>query len=298
VRWDLLGPLAIAGLVLGWRQRRRLWLLYALGGAYLISMAAFFVMGRYRLPAASLLLVFAAGAIDAMWAAWSRRDRRRLVIGGVALLLGVVIVHRPSSEEQPVMSPQVYTLLGAAHLAAGELGEAVAAQQKAVELAPGSAETRYNLASTLYRAGKLDEAIAEFRRVAAMTPEFADTWSYLGNLLLEKGDLAGSVAAQRRALAIEPHRGVHLYNLARALCQAKLNAEASAVLDSLDAVRDPLYTAQGRIIRATVLANTGHTAEAAALVRVYLRDNPGASRRPQLEELLREWEKEAPSTAR
>jgi tetratricopeptide (TPR) repeat protein len=291
VRWDLVGPLAIAGLALCWRERRRGWLLYGLVGVYLFSMAAFFVLGRYRLPAASLLLVFAAGAIDAGWTAWKARDRRRLVIGGVALLLGIVIVHRPNRAERPAMSPSVYSLLGAAELAAGQVDEALVAQRKAVELAPNSAELRYNLASTLQRAGKIDEAIVEFRRVAAMTPNYAETWSALGNLLVEKGDIEGAVAAQRRALAIQPRLGIHLYNLARILYHAGHTAEASAVLDTLDAVKDPTYTQEGSIIRAMLLEEAGRGADAMAIVRGYLRANPNARTRPQLEELLRAWEK-------
>jgi tetratricopeptide (TPR) repeat protein len=297
VRWDLLGPLAIAGLVLGWRQRRRLWLLYGLSGAYLLSVAAFFVLGRYRQPAVSLLLVFAAGAVDVGLAAWKARDRRRLVVGGVALLLGVLLVHRPSSEEEVVMSPAMYTNLGSAYLAAGKVDAALEAQQKAVELAPGSTETRYNLGIALYRAGRLDDATAEFRRVTAQNPDYAEAWSYLGNLLAERGDAAGAIAAQRRALAAQPGRGIHLFNLARILGQAGRGADASAVLDTLDAVRDPQYTPQGRIIRATLLADAGRTAEAAAMVREYLREHPDAPERPQLEAMLRGLERGGVRTA-
>jgi Flp pilus assembly protein TadD len=291
VRWDLLGPLAIAGLVLGWRQRRRLWLLYALCGAYLVSVAAFFVFGRYRLPAVSLLLVFAAGAVDAGLAAWKGRDRRRLLVGGAALLVGIALVHHPSREEEAVMSPAMYTNLGSAYLAEGKVDEALAAQREAVKLAPGSPETHYNLGIALYRAGRLDEAIAEFRGVVALNADYAEAWSYLGNLLVEKQDIAGAVAAHRRARALQPERSIHLLNLARILGQAGRGAEAAAVLDTLDAVRDPLYTPEGRVIRAMLLASSGRTAEAISLVREYLRAHPDAPSRPQVEAMLRAWER-------
>jgi tetratricopeptide (TPR) repeat protein len=290
VRWDLLGPLAIAGLALGWRQRRRLWLLYALSGAYLLSMAAFFVFGRYRLPAVSLLLLFAAGAVDAGLAAWKGRHRRRLLLGGAALLAGLAIVHSRSREDEAVMSPAMYTNLGSAYLAEGKVDEALAAQRTAVELAPTSSEAHYNLGIVLYADGRLDEAIAEFRRVITLNEDFAEAWSYLGNLLVEKNDFTGAVAAHRRALALQPGRGIHLFNLARILGQAGRGAEAVAVLDTLDAARDSQYTPEGRVIRAMLLANSGRTAEAAAIVREYLIANPGAPSRPQVEAMLRGWE--------
>jgi tetratricopeptide (TPR) repeat protein len=292
VRWDLLGPLAVAGLALGWRQRRRLWLLYALSGAYLFSVAVFFVFGRYRLPAVSLLLVFAAGAVDAGLAAWKGRDRRRLLVGGAALLVGIALVHRPSREEESMMSPAMYTNLGSAYLAEGKVDEALAAQRAAVNLAPSSSETHYNLGIALYRAGHLDEAIAAFHRVTALNHDYAEAWSYLGNLLVEKDDMTGAVAAHRRALALQPGRGIHLLNLARILGQAGRDAEAAAVLDTLDAARDPQYTPEGRVIRAMLLANGGRTAEAAAIAREFLRAHPDAPSRPQVEEMLRGWEGE------
>ncbi len=290
VRWDLLGPLAVAGLALGWRHRRRLWLLYALSAVYLVSVAAFFVFGRYRLPAVSLLLVFAAGAVEAGFAAWKGRDRRRLLVGVVALLAGIALVHHPSKEEEAVMTPAMYTNLGAAYLAEGKVDEALAAQREAVKLAPGSTETHYNLGIALYRAGRLDDAIAEFRGVITLNADYAEAWSYLGNLLVEKGDIAGAVTAHRRARALQPERGIHLLNLARILGQAGRGAEAAAVLDTLDAVRDPLYTPEGRVIRAMLLASSGRTAEAIAIVREYLRAHPDAPSRPQVEAMLRGWE--------
>jgi Flp pilus assembly protein TadD len=188
------------------------------------------------------------------------------------------------------MSPAMYTNLGSAYLAEGKVDEALTAQRKAVELAPTSADAHYNLGIALYGAGRLDEAIAEFRRVTALNANFAEAWSYLGNLLVEKEEIIGAVAAHRRALALQPGRGIHLFNLARILGQAGRDAEAVAILDTLDAVRDPQYTPEGRLIRAMLVANSGHPAEAAAIAREYLRTNPDAPSRPQVEAMLREWE--------
>ena len=188
------------------------------------------------------------------------------------------------------MSSAMYTNLGSAYLAEGRTDDALAAQREAVELAPSSAESHYNLGIALYRAGNLDEAIVEFRRVTTLSAVFAEAWSYLGNLLVEKGEITAAVAAHRRALALQPRRGLHLFNLARILGQAGRDAEAAAVLDTLDAAQDPQYTPEGRVIRAMLLANRGRTEEAAAIVREYLIANPGAPSRPQVEAMLRGWE--------
>ncbi len=83
-----------------------------------------------------------------------------------------------------------------------------------------------------------------------------------------------------------------MFNLARILGSAGRDAEAAALLDTLDALRDPQYTPEGRLIRAMLLANQGRRAEAAATARAYLRDCPQSPSRPQVEALLRQWEGE------
>jgi len=58
-------PLAAAGLLLSWPERRRFAMLYLFLGAYMASILFFFVFGRYRLPIVPILLLFSAQAVMA-----------------------------------------------------------------------------------------------------------------------------------------------------------------------------------------------------------------------------------------
>jgi hypothetical protein len=57
-------PLAIAGMIATWPDRRRLSIVYALALAYAASVVLFFVFARYRYPLVPFLIVFASALFD------------------------------------------------------------------------------------------------------------------------------------------------------------------------------------------------------------------------------------------
>ena len=56
--FGVLVPLAAIGLIWTWPDRRRLWVLYALAGAYAASVVLFFIYARYRYPLVPDALAF------------------------------------------------------------------------------------------------------------------------------------------------------------------------------------------------------------------------------------------------
>ncbi len=73
--FGVLVPLAVVGLWLTWPDRRRLWVLYAIGATFAITTLAFYVFARYRFPLVPLLVLFAGAGIAgcaAGWRAWPR----------------------------------------------------------------------------------------------------------------------------------------------------------------------------------------------------------------------------------
>ena len=290
LRFGLLGPLALVGLVLGWSRRRQLSLLYLVLGGYLLSIALFFVLGRYRMPAVSLLLIFAAGAWVEVTGALKQSNRGRLLLAVTALVPALLIVHHREAEERGVMTPQMYTNLGGAYLEAGRLPEALASQRQAVLLAPDWADARYNLGVTLYKTGDRDAAIGEFRNAIRLYRGYEDALFYLGLLLKEKGRPEESADTLRQALDLQPDNALYLFTLARVLSGLGRRDETDALLQRLYRLHDPEYSADGRIIEAQLRAGEGDTSGAAAILREYLRLKPDSPMRSQVEALLHKWE--------
>jgi tetratricopeptide (TPR) repeat protein len=88
--------------------------------------------------------------------------------------------------------------------------EAVAEFRAAVQLEPGSAVSRRNLAGALAAAGQHDEAIAEFHRAARLDSTGSADYD-LGSLFLELDRTEEAIAAFRAALKRAP-RSVQAHN--------------------------------------------------------------------------------------
>jgi 4-amino-4-deoxy-L-arabinose transferase-like glycosyltransferase len=186
VVFAVVGPLAFAGLLLGWRERRRLALAYAILAVYLLSIAAFFVFARYRLPVLPLLLLFAAGGAVGLWDAWRAADRRRIALALCGLALGLVLVHRPSAIEREGMGEAIWIHLGNAYMKQGRPDDGLAAYRSALSLAPANPYVNFNIGLALQNTGDREAAIEHFEATLAAQPGWAHAHAALAALLMEK----------------------------------------------------------------------------------------------------------------
>jgi len=95
VTFGWLAPLALAGVVLAARDGRGRHWLYLLAGMHVLSMLATYVIARFRIPLAAVLIPFAALALVQLvrWLA-ARRFRPALILLAAVVLLGLA-VNRP-----------------------------------------------------------------------------------------------------------------------------------------------------------------------------------------------------------
>jgi tetratricopeptide (TPR) repeat protein len=153
---------------------------------------------------------------------------------------------------------------------AGRLGrnaDARALLERAVDLAPGFAPARFNLATVLYRQsnfveavdmldrllddepanpayrnlkgaalarfGDFDDAIAQFEQVLARRPDHARIWMSYGHVLKTTGRQADSIAAYRRAIKLMPDLGEAWWSLANLKTVRFSEADKAAMEKSL-----------------------------------------------------------------
>jgi tetratricopeptide (TPR) repeat protein len=72
----------------------------------------------------------------------------------------------------------------------------------------------YNLGTALLQKGDVDEAIAQYQQALQIKPDFAEAHSNLGNALFQKGKVDEAIAHCQRALQIKPDYPDVLNNLA------------------------------------------------------------------------------------
>lgn len=168
--WCLV-PLGIAGLLVRPRAGAdagayRLW--SAVVPLYALSVAVFFVSGRYRLPLFVPLAVTAAGAL-------------------------AVIVEAVRERRWPAAAVPLGTAAAVAVLTAWPLA-----------LDDGRLEERVAMASVLAGEGRIAEALARAKALEAVHPQPGTVHYRIAVALQARGDLAAAEAEVRRALRFDP----------------------------------------------------------------------------------------------
>jgi tetratricopeptide (TPR) repeat protein len=119
-----------------------------------------------------------------------------------------------------------YGNLGVALLQKGQVDEAIAHYQKALEIKPDYAEAHSNLGTALLQNGQVDEAIAHCQKALEIKPDYADAHGNLGNALLQNGQVDGAIAHYQKALEIKPDKADAHSNLGNAFLQKGQVGEA------------------------------------------------------------------------
>ncbi len=109
--------------------------------------------------------------------------------------------------------------LGNALIKKGSVDEAIAHYQRALQITPDSAEAHNNLGNALIRKGSVDEAIAHYQKALQITPDSAEAHYNLGNALLQKGKVDEAITHFQKALQINPDYAEAHYNLGNVLLQ-------------------------------------------------------------------------------
>ncbi len=194
-------PLIFALGVWGWVQSRARWreLFPVFFGVplYVLSVAVFFVMARYRYPLAILLAPFAAWGMVQLWAAGKARGRPWLawvvVSAGFGLSL-LPLVERRWQEASTFVSLGDYFLNQEKNPS-----EAVSHYRKASQLAPESAEAQFRLAEALVALDQREEAERAFAEAARLAPVWAEVYLKWGQARLSWGQEAAALAVFSQA---------------------------------------------------------------------------------------------------
>ncbi|MEO8275927.1 MAG: glycosyltransferase family 39 protein [Thermoanaerobaculia bacterium] len=210
LEWSAAVLLALWGLYLE-RARLSAWspvLLFEVG--WMLSVVAFFVFSRYRLPAVPGLLFLAAVPISNAAEAFGKGDRRK---GGAMFAAVAILWLLPHFSGYEPRQELVEFNLGRL---AEERGDPVAAEghyRQTIAANPDNFSATLNLGNLAARARDYAAARAWFERAVALAPDSDDAHANLGGALLASGKLAEASVELRRALALNADNVFASHNL-------------------------------------------------------------------------------------
>ena len=150
--------------------------------------------------------------------------------------------------------------LGSALARRGYPVAAVVHYQTALEIVPGYADARYNLAATQSELGRHDEAIHQYRQVLVTAPTHTGALNNLCGELVSAGKVEEGMTYCRKAIAIDPNFANAYNNLAVAL--TKMGRLPEAIERYRQAIALDKQNPESHQALGTLLAADGRMTEA------------------------------------
>ena len=239
-------PLALVGLALTWKQRRRLAAALGLLAVQAAVLSAFFVSARHRVPALALFALFGAAGGAELARRWRETRGRRRVLPAAAVAVLAIAVSLPIGEADLSYAAELDFYRGLAYRDEGQVDRSITALRRATGEAPDDPRAWFELGNTLAGAHRGAAAVAAWRRAAAADPWDSRPRRRASQVLVREGDVAGAIAV--------------------------LEANIAAGL------REPAHYAPDHVNLAFLRATHGQAARAAGDLRAALRADPGYCR--------------------
>ena len=242
ISFAIAGPLGLVGMILTARKSREFGLLQLFVVFYMLSIALFFVTGRYRIHVVPVLSIFSAYTLWWLAEQITRKSLVRVLLT-LLMLVGALIL-----TGKPVLS-------GLGFVSSKQAWHA-----------------RLGL-KLLNEPGQLDNAIRELQLATRVNPSDAASFDNLGLAYAKKNMLNEAVKAFEQAIAIDTTSVSALYNLALARQKSGDYEEASRLYQR--ALRLQPYHPKAHFNLALCLQRQGNLAQAAEQLRIVITLRPG-----------------------
>lgn len=242
VRYWMLVPAALVGLVVLFPRGERVHLLSWLVLATALSVVIFYVFGRYRMPVVPLFAVLAAGA-SVEFVRWVRAGeyfKPVVAILGAAAVGGLAIIHIPAST--------------------------TAAQYRASE--------HFNLGLVWEGAGETEKAKVEHNRALTVWPDYANAMSALANIYLKEKKVGSARGLLHDAIRADESNAEAHYLLAGVYYRERKRLNAVVELEAAIRARPGFFEAYRDL--GAILSQSGKYRKATRVLEAAARLQPGA----------------------
>ncbi len=247
-----------------------------------LSVIAFFVLDRYRLPVVVSLAPFAGALLVKLWQQLRQRHYRKLAARLGLVAASLIPTLYPLQGSRVTTRAQSLVNLGATYLEQNDTARAVASFLEAIQLQPDLAEAHRNLGILRLKQRREEEALKHLTLAARYDAHNPFTHYYLGMIYESHNQLDEARNAYSRSVELKPSELKFRFGLGTVLQKLGRYLEALAQYDTLLALApdNPLVHHN----RAVALFHLGRYPEAGAELETAKR--LGGPVNPSFEQLL------------
>ncbi len=214
IRYGLIVPLALTGMLMNSGKFRKLMLLYLFIIVYAGTVIIFHVYARYRLTAAPFFIIFAASALIAYYEMITKRNWKKLM---VFLSFSIIFWFFSHMDVANYTLARSYYTQGFIMSQENRFPEALDLYEKAIEIDPNYSEAYNNIGRILYSHQRYDEAEKYWMKSLESNPDLPEVRNNLGTLFIRKGDIEKAIKEYRTAVGLVRDYFKAQHNLAKAL---------------------------------------------------------------------------------
>ena len=202
--FGIIAPLGIAGMLLSFKEFKKGRVVSGFIIIYMASLIVFYITSRYRLPAALMLLPFAAYTLDLVICSMKTQAYKKLIIIAAVLVPATLAVNLNMLDERKLLS-QSYSSIGNIYQSSGDIKEAISEYQTSLKLDPRNWDTANNLAYLYARNGThLEEALNLVEGALLRNPHSPEMLDTLSLIYLKTGRVAEARENILKAIAMDP----------------------------------------------------------------------------------------------
>jgi len=199
---------------------------------YAISVVAFFVPGRYRLPFLPFLFAGFGGFVVLVYQQFKEKvSGRKIAVTIVPAILVLILSFGRWYSVESATDAQSIFQLGNNALREGRLDDATARFRETLAMEPGYEGAHLNLGVVYLKKGLLTQAEAEFFAELKGYPESGKAYANLCTIRGLQNRTADAEEFGRRALQLEPDNPTALVNLAKSYWSRRKFKEAVDLLE-------------------------------------------------------------------
>ena len=191
--FSLIATLALTGMVMCWRDRRKLLLPYGYIVTGVIGLVLYFPCSRYRAPLTPILLIFASAAVFEIVELVRKREFDRLFpLGCLMVVFAIAPTIAPPAFERDVAGQEAENLrlLGTAYWYEGQLDRSIAVTEKGLEHAPNDADIHKWLMEAYIEKKDYPNAERHALECIRLAPSYGPTYISLVKIYRAEGKTA------------------------------------------------------------------------------------------------------------